>query len=143
MSRELPGANGIGHPTLAVALYPLVVLLKGSVRHGCSCAHQAPTDSGLAPLIIGRAVSSALVLGAALVLRSPLGATRPPAALCAAAGALDSLENLAFLLAVRSGDLSVVAVITALYPAATVLLAAPCWQSASTAARSSASRRPA
>lgn len=87
------------------------------------CLHQVPTDSGLGPLIIGRAVSSALMLGAALVLRSQLGATRPPAALCAAAGALDSLANLAFLLAVRSGDLSVVAVITALYPAATVLLA--------------------
>jgi drug/metabolite transporter (DMT)-like permease len=41
----------------------------------------------------------------------------------AAAGALDSLANLAFLLAVRDGDLAVVAVITALYPAGTVLLA--------------------
>jgi drug/metabolite transporter (DMT)-like permease len=39
------------------------------------------------------------------------------------AGALDSLANLAFLLAVRDGDLAVVAVITALYPAGTVLLA--------------------
>lgn len=36
---------------------------------------------------------------------------------------LDSLANLLFLLAVRSGDLAVVAVITALYPAGTVLLA--------------------
>ncbi|MFD8529601.1 EamA family transporter [Streptosporangium canum] len=41
----------------------------------------------------------------------------------AAAGALDSVANLLFLLAARSGDLSVVAVITALYPAGTVLLA--------------------
>ena len=38
-------------------------------------------------------------------------------------GTLDSLANLAFLLAVREGELAVVAVITALYPAATVLLA--------------------
>ena len=87
------------------------------------CLDQAPTDSGLAPIIIGRAVSSAIVLAAAAVLRGQLGSARPPAMLCAAAGALDSLANLAFLLAVRSGDLSVVAVITALYPAATVLLA--------------------
>ena len=41
----------------------------------------------------------------------------------AAAGALDSLANFAFLLAVRDGDLAIVAVITALYPAATVVLA--------------------
>jgi drug/metabolite transporter (DMT)-like permease len=40
-----------------------------------------------------------------------------------AAGALDSLANFAFLLAVRQGDLALVAVITALYPAGTVLLA--------------------
>jgi len=41
----------------------------------------------------------------------------------AAAGALDSVANLLFLLAARSGDLAVVAVIVALYPAGTVLLA--------------------
>lgn len=87
------------------------------------CLHQAPTDSGLAPIITGRAVSSALVLTAAAVLRNRLGREKPSLALSAAAGTLDSLANLAFLLAVRSGDLAVVAVITALYPAATVLLA--------------------
>ncbi|GLZ12752.1 hypothetical protein Acsp04_29870 [Actinomadura sp. NBRC 104425] len=36
---------------------------------------------------------------------------------------LDSLANLLFLLAARSGNLSIVAVIVALYPAGTVLLA--------------------
>ena len=41
----------------------------------------------------------------------------------AGAGALDSLANFSFLLAVREGELAVVAVITALYPAATVVLA--------------------
>ncbi|MGI5156888.1 EamA family transporter [Microbispora sp. CA-102843] len=87
------------------------------------CLHQAPADSGLAPIIAGRAVSSALVLTAAALLRKRLGDRRPAPALCAAAGMLDSLANLAFLLAARSGDLAVVAVITALYPAGTVLLA--------------------
>ncbi|WP_256862540.1 EamA family transporter [Microbispora sp. GKU 823] len=57
------------------------------------------------------------------MLRERLGDRRPAPALCAAAGMLDSLANLAFLLAARSGDLAVVAVITALYPAGTVLLA--------------------
>jgi drug/metabolite transporter (DMT)-like permease len=36
---------------------------------------------------------------------------------------VDYLANLAFLLAVSDGDLAVVAVVTALYPAGTVLLA--------------------
>jgi drug/metabolite transporter (DMT)-like permease len=87
------------------------------------CLDQAPDDSGVAPLLVGRAVSSAAVLGAAFVLRAHLGEARPSLPASAAAGALDSLANLAFLLAVRDGDLAVIAVITALYPAATVLLA--------------------
>ena len=87
------------------------------------CLDQAPDDSGLAPLVIGRAVSSAVVLGAAFAMRARLGDARPSLPASAAAGALDSLANLAFLLAVRDGDLAVVAVITALYPAGTVLLA--------------------
>jgi drug/metabolite transporter (DMT)-like permease len=87
------------------------------------CLHQAPDDSGVAPLLVGRAVSSAVVLGAAGALRSRLGTARPSLAAAAGAGALDSLANFAFLLAVRDGDLAVVAVITALYPAGTVLLA--------------------
>lgn len=85
--------------------------------------HQAPSGSGVGPLILGRAVSSAVVLGAAGILHGRLGSERPAYAMSAAAGVLDSLANLLFLLAVRSGDLAVVAVITALYPAGTVLLA--------------------
>ncbi|GAA1016466.1 hypothetical protein Aple_019810 [Acrocarpospora pleiomorpha] len=85
--------------------------------------HQAPSDSGVAPLIVGRAVSSAITLAAAGLLHRKLGSERPAYALSAAAGVLDSLANLLFLLAARGGDLAVVAVITALYPAGTVLLA--------------------
>ncbi|MFB7321859.1 EamA family transporter [Streptomyces sp. NPDC056190] len=85
--------------------------------------HQAPSDSGVAPLIIGRAVSSAVTLPAAAVMHRRLGPEKPAYAISAAAGVLDSLANLLFLLAARSGDLTVVAVITALYPAGTVLLA--------------------
>ncbi|GAA2608103.1 EamA family transporter [Streptomyces axinellae] len=85
--------------------------------------HQAPSDSGVAPLITGRAVSSAVTLTAAGLLHRRLGSEKPAYALSAAAGVLDSLANLLFLFAARSGDLTVVAVITALYPAGTVLLA--------------------
>jgi drug/metabolite transporter (DMT)-like permease len=63
------------------------------------------------------------VLSAALALSGRLGETRPSLPASAAAGALDSLANFAFLFAVRDGELAVVAVITALYPAGTVLLA--------------------
>jgi drug/metabolite transporter (DMT)-like permease len=85
--------------------------------------HQAPSDSGVAPLIVGRAVSSDVTLAAAGVMYRRLGPEKPAYAISATAGVLDSLANLLFLLAARSGDLTVVAVITALYPAGTVLLA--------------------
>ncbi|MFF1569176.1 EamA family transporter [Streptomyces sp. NPDC058293] len=85
--------------------------------------HQAPADSGVAPLIVGRAVSTAVTLTAAGVMRRRLGSEKPAYAMSAAAGVLDSVANLLFLIAVRSGDLTVVAVITALYPVGTVLLA--------------------
>jgi drug/metabolite transporter (DMT)-like permease len=84
---------------------------------------RAPSDSGVAPLIVGRAVSSAVTLAAAALMYRRLGPDRPAYAVSAAAGVLDSVANLLFLLAARSGDLAVVAVITALYPAGTVLLA--------------------
>ena len=87
------------------------------------CLDQAPDNSGVAPLLVGRTVSSAVVLAAAFMLRGRLGDARPSLPTSAAAGALDSLANFAFLFAVRDGELAVVAVITALYPAGTVLLA--------------------
>lgn len=85
--------------------------------------HQAPSESGVAPLIIGKGVSSAVTLSAAAVMYRRLGPEKPAYAISATAGVLDSLANVLFLLAARSGDLTVVAVITALYPAGTVLLA--------------------
>ncbi|MFJ7967350.1 EamA family transporter [Streptomyces sp. NPDC096324] len=85
--------------------------------------HQTPSDSGVGPLVVGRAVSSAVVLAAAGLMRRRLGSEKPAYGMSMAAGVLDSLANLLFLLAARSGDLAVVAVITALYPAGTVLLA--------------------
>ncbi|MFG2891091.1 EamA family transporter [Streptomyces sp. NPDC048248] len=85
--------------------------------------HQAPSDSGVGPLIVGRAVSSAVTLAAAGLMYRKLGSERPAYGMSATAGVLDSVANLLFLLASRNGDLAVVAVITALYPAGTVLLA--------------------
>lgn len=85
--------------------------------------HQAPSDSGVGPLMIGRVVSSAVTLATAGLMFRRLGPEKPAYTISATAGVLDSIANLLFLLAARSGDLAVVAVITALYPAGTVLIA--------------------
>ncbi|MEU9201444.1 EamA family transporter [Streptomyces sp. NPDC048332] len=139
---ERPGPAGLVGLPLALAAVVLVSAGHGSgavrpsrtalllaLGAGAAIAlqliflHQAPSDSGVAPLIMGRAVSSAVTLGAAALMFRRLGSERPAYALSAAAGVLDSVANLLFLLAARSGDLAVVAVVTALYPAGTVLLA--------------------
>jgi drug/metabolite transporter (DMT)-like permease len=88
------------------------------------CLAKSPHDSGLVPLLACRVVSTAAALAVLRVRWGALrGAARPDVRLAVAAGAFDGLANVAFLVAVRSGSLVVVAVIAALYPGATVLLA--------------------
>lgn len=86
------------------------------------CLERSPADSGLAPVVAARAVTAAAVLLAVVAVRRQVAA-RPPVAIAVLAGVLDSIANLTFLLATRQGHLVLVAVVTALYPAATVLLA--------------------
>ncbi len=136
------GAAGVGVALVAVVLVsaapgapvarPTRAALATALGAGTAIAAQlvlldaAPATSGLAPLLAGRAVATALVVGVALALgalgRGDGGRGRwlP---LAVAAGALDAAANLAFLLAAREGQLAVVAVVTALYPAATLVLA--------------------
>ncbi|QWF84821.1 DMT family transporter [Amycolatopsis sp. CA-230715] len=96
---------------------------------GCAIAlqlvmlDQAPHDSGIAPLVVGRSVSSVILLATAIAMRRRIGPGRPPMAVAAGAGCLDSLANLFFLLAARAGLLSISAAIVALYPVSTVILA--------------------
>ena len=87
------------------------------------CLHQAPGNSGLAPLVVGRGVSTVVLVATLLAVRRRIDATPLPLALAFGSGVLSAVANLAFLVAVRAGELSIVAVITALYPAATVVLA--------------------
>ncbi len=78
--------------------------------------------SGLWPLVAARLASIPLVVTAALAFRQPLGVGRAwPIAL--ASGALDMTANVLYLLATRAGLLTIVAVVTALYPVSTVALA--------------------
>ncbi|HUW16162.1 MAG TPA: DMT family transporter [Actinomycetes bacterium] len=84
---------------------------------------RSPDGSGLWPLITSRAMA-AVVMVVAGVASGAL--VRPGAAvtrLILGAAALDVIATAAFLLATREGLLAVVAVITALYPAGTLLMA--------------------
>jgi len=126
------GTGERGRRPSAVALV-LAVAAGAAIAAQLVCLNQTPHDSGVLPLIVGRAVSAAVLLGAVGLRRGaalpgaagsgPSGLPPPVLRLAVGAGIFDAAANLAFLLAVRSGSLVVVAVITALYPAGTVLLA--------------------
>lgn len=105
-----------------------------------------PTDAGLVPLIANRAVNGvvmfAVVAVVALAVRrradvateSSNGGAAPIGMLsrgwkagfwfAVAAGVVDATANSLLLIGLRLGDLSVMAVLTALYPAGTIILAA-------------------
>lgn len=97
---------------------------------------QAPSDSGLAAVILLRSVSAGLLglfLAFAIVRKKIKAADAPsapkpsvPAKFWSAvfvAGIFDSSANVFFTLAARIGSLSVVSVLTALYPLGTIILA--------------------
>ncbi len=92
-----------------------------------------PADSGLVPLIANRAVNATIMFGTIGVLallarrRGVAPAAegwRPGIRLAVACGLVDAVANCGGLLGIRLGDLSVVAVLIALYPAGTIILAA-------------------
>lgn len=81
-------------------------------------------DAGFWPLVAGRTASIVLLL--TVTVASGQAMARPAWALLptiAGAGALDLTANALYLLATRRGLLSLVAVLSSLYPASTVLLA--------------------
>lgn len=113
------------HPHGPLSRAALVMALGAGIGFGVYfvCLARSDADSGLWPVVIARVAASILVLPVAFragaVRRLPARIT----VLALTAGAIDAASNLAFLLASRHGYLSVAGVITALYPAGTVLLA--------------------
>ena len=93
-----------------------------------------PEDSGLVPLVVSRAVNAVVMfsaIGIGLLLARRSGATpravggwKPGILLAIVAGVIDATANAMLLLGLRLGELTIQSVLTALYPAGTILLAA-------------------
>jgi drug/metabolite transporter (DMT)-like permease len=143
--------NTIGYVAIGLALVAVVLVgfvpEKGAVRPSLKGLLMAtasgaligafliiidatPDDSGLVPLVVNRPVSAAIMFGVvafvALRSRAPRepGGWAPGLRFAIAAGVVDSIANAGLLLGVRLGELSVISVLTALYPAGTIILAA-------------------
>ena len=84
---------------------------------------QAPVDAGIWPLVFARVAASSLVVIIAPFSGHLSVPTGVPLRLALFAGVIDTIANVAMLLAVQSSLLSLAAVVMSLYPAATVALA--------------------
>jgi drug/metabolite transporter (DMT)-like permease len=84
---------------------------------------RAAHNSGMWPLLVSRTTAALLILPVAAARRAFVRVERKWLYWAVAAGFCDVGANLCFLLASRHGLLSVAAVLTALYPAVTVILA--------------------
>ena len=83
-------------------------------------------ESGLWPLVVARLVALIAMAGLALIRRRNQPLVWPGALLLVfilLSGALDGAGNAFYIVAAHGGDLGVVATITSLYPATTILLA--------------------
>ena len=87
------------------------------------CLERTERSAGLWPLVPARAVSVSLFAVAGLLAREKLLPRAESWPIVVGGGALDMLANVLYLLAVRQGPLSIVATLTSLYPASTILLA--------------------
>lgn len=113
------------HPHGPVGWRPLAMAVVAGIGFGAYfiCLAETDRDSGMWPVVLSRACSALLVLPLVLTGGRLQRMGRSVLGLAALAGALDASANVAFLLASRHGLLSLSGVITALYPAGTVLLA--------------------
>lgn len=84
---------------------------------------RAGEDTGVYPLVAARIVSISLFLVLVAATRTPLRLATGTVGIVAVSGVLDVTANLLYLLGTREGLVSVVAVLTSLYPGATVALA--------------------
>lgn len=84
---------------------------------------RVPAGSGFWPLVAGQVVALLTVLVAALATRAALRARGRPLGGALAAGAIGAASTALYMLAAQRTLLSIVAVVTSLYPALTVLAA--------------------
>ncbi len=113
------------HPHGRIAVRVLLLAFLSGVGFGCYFIFlaRAGDGSGLWPLVISRIASAVAIVPLAVRLRAFGRVAGRTLAIVVVAGAADALANLFFLLSARAGLLSLASVLTALYPAVTVLLA--------------------
>ncbi len=119
-----PGASATGEPG-TIGRSTLTVSVAAGLAFGMVFILLSHTDddSGFWPLLSGRLASTTVLVLVLLALRQPLLPRGADPAVVMLTGVLDVGANALFLLATREGLLTLVSVLSSLYPASTVLLA--------------------
>lgn len=130
VSREepLPGAPVAGAPAPpaheAGRSAPAVAVAAGLGIGAFYVLISRPSAAaGIWPLVLSRATSLPLLLALGMATRRRLRPRREALPVAVTGAALDAVGTVFYLLAVQRGPLSLVAVLTSLYPASTVMLA--------------------
>lgn len=110
------------HPVTAKAVIVAVIAGLGIAGYLLGLSG-GPDDSGLAPVLVGRFVTAGFFIVIAIAKWHAIRDGAIDYKLALASGSLDVVGGTTFMLAARAGDLVLVAVVAALYPAFTVLLA--------------------
>ncbi|HEY6066490.1 MAG TPA: DMT family transporter [Thermoanaerobaculia bacterium] len=113
-------AEGGGRGTTGV---PIAIASGIAIGIFLVCLQRTGRSAGLWPLVPARVVSVSFFAIAGLLTGQKLVPRRESWPIVAGGGALDMVANILYLLAVRQGPLGIVATLTSLYPAGTVLLA--------------------
>lgn len=117
------GALGAHHHTTPRRILVLAGLVGVCFGLLFVALDRADGDSGMWPLLIARMASVPLLVGLAAGRGLRPVRDRPSLTIAVVAGVFDMSANALYLVAVRGGMLSVVAVVASLYPASTVALA--------------------
>lgn len=120
ISRESPAA---GRPTLHWQALVLATAAGLAFGFFFVTIDQAGDHAGLWPLAAARTASVSLFAGLGVARVTAAALPRGASGAAVGCGVLDAAANVFYVLALRHGLLSVVSVLTALYPAGTVLLA--------------------
>lgn len=121
ISRSPDPASAAGSDGLRIILIALAAGL--GFGFGFIAFGEASDGSGFWPVLAARATSVTGLTAGAMLLGKSIRARRPDRGLIVGAGLFDVTANALFLIAVRQGLLSLVAVLASLYPAGTVALA--------------------
>jgi drug/metabolite transporter (DMT)-like permease len=118
--------SGVSRRSVAGVPFDVALAFVAGISLGLLNLALSRLSSGtvFAPLVLARVVEAVVVGSAIVLIRTPWRVSRPVWPLVVIAGGLDMAGNGLFILAAQAGRLDIAAILSSLYPVATLILAA-------------------